>query len=203
MLSSMPTTTLVAFDRPLTGAFVPGRDGAWISESALAAIRVEAYRKGGDAARAFADQQLVDFRREVQDLQNGLFARLADVDARITAQLQATLPALVVELARRLLAGFEPTPERVLALCRETLDQLHPENEGLELRVCAADAEKLEQVEKGWQSRYPNLRIVVVPALRPGDCEVRSRFGLTDARLDAKLASLSRELTPGSGGGAA
>jgi flagellar assembly protein FliH len=199
----MPTTTLVAFDRPFSGAFVPGRDGAWMSESALAALRVEAYQKGGDAAREFADQQLVEFRRDVQDLQNGLFARLAEVDARITAQLQVSLPALVIELARRLLAGFEPPPERVLALCTEALDQLHPENEGLELLVSAVDAEKLEQVEKGWQSRYPGLRIVIAPSLRPGDCQVRSRFGLTDARLDAKLASLGRELAPGSGGGVA
>lgn len=199
----MPTTTLVAFDRPLSGAFVPGRDGAWMSESALAALRVEAYQKGGDTAREFADQQLVEFRREVQDLQNGLLARLAEVDTRITAQLQVSLPALVIELARRLLAGFEPTPERVLALCTEALDQLYPENEGLELLVSAVDAEKLEQVEKGWQSRYPGLRVVIAPFLRPGDCQVRSRFGLTDARLEAKLASLGRELTTGSGGGVA
>ncbi len=199
----MPTTTLVAFDRPLSGAFVPGRDGAWISESALAAMRVEAYQKGGDTAREFADQQLVEFRREVQDLQNGLFARLAEVDARITAQLQASLPALVIELARRLLAGFEPTPERVLALCTEALDQLHPETEDLELRVSAADAERLDQVEKDWQTRYPGLRLVIVPSLRPGDCQVRSRFGLTDARLDAKLAALAQELTAGASGGAA
>lgn len=199
----MPTTTLVAFDRPLSGAFVPGRDGAWMSESALAALRVEAYQKGGDTAREFADQQLVEFRREVQDLQNGLLARLAEVDTRITAQLQVSLPALVIELARRLLAGFEPTPERVLALCTEALDQLYPESEGLELLVSAVDAEKLEQVEKGWQSRYPGLRVVIAPFLRPGDCQVRSRFGLTDARLEAKLASLGRELTTGSGGGLA
>ncbi len=199
----MPTTTLVAFDRPLSGAFVPGRDGAWISESALAAMRVEAYQKGGDTAREFADQQLVEFRREVQDLQNGLFARLAEVDARITAQLQASLPALVIELARRLLAGFEPTPERVLALCTEALDQLHPETEDLELRVSAADAERLDQVEKDWQTRYPGLRLVIVPSLRPGDCQVRSRFGLTDARLDAKLAALAQELTAGASEGAA
>lgn len=190
----MPTTTLVAFDRPLAGAFLPGRDGAWLTESALAAIRVEAYQKGSDAARAFADQQLVDFRREVQDLQAGLLTRLAGVDERITAQLQTALPALAVEIARRLLAGYEPSPERVVAVCTEALDQLYPDTEALELLVSPADAERLAQVDDGWQTRYPGLRITAASSLRSGDCQVRSRFGLTDARLDAKLESLRREL---------
>jgi|688.fasta_scaffold146453_2 flagellar assembly protein FliH len=192
----MPTTTLVAFDRPLSGAYLPGRDGSWMTESALATIRVEAYQRGGDAARAFADQQLVEFRREVQDLQEGLLTRLADVDQRITSQLQATLPSLAVEIARRLLAGYEPTPERVVAVCTEALDQLYPDTEALELLVSPSDAERLEQVDQQWTSRYPGLRVTAVPALRSGDCQVRSRFGLTDARLDAKLESLRRELAP-------
>lgn len=192
----MPTTTLVAFDRPLSGAYLPGRDGSWMPESDLATIRVEAYQRGGDAARAFADQQLVEFRREVQDLQEGLLTRLADVDQRITSQLQATLPSLAVEIARRLLAGYEPTPERVVAVCTEALDQVYPDTEALELLVSPSDAERLEQVDQQWTSRYPGLRVTEVPTLRSGDCQVRSRFGLTDARLDAKLESLRRKLTP-------
>jgi flagellar assembly protein FliH len=32
-------------------------------------------------------------------------------------------------------------------------------------------------------------------ALSPGDCQVRSRFGLTDARQETKLAALERSLT--------
>jgi flagellar assembly protein FliH len=167
-----------------------------MTESALATIRLEAYQRGGDAARAFADQQLVEFRREVQDLQEGLLTRLADVDQRITSQLQATLPSLAVEIARRLLAGYEPTPERVVAVCTEALDQLYPDTEALELLVSPSDAERLEQVDQQWTSRYPGLRVTAVPALRSGDCQVRSRFGLTDARLDAKLESLRRELAP-------
>jgi len=35
---------------------------------------------------------------------------------------------------------------------------------------------------------------VVDAALGPGDCQVRSRFGLTDARRQAKLEALTREL---------
>lgn len=193
----MPTTTLVAFDRALAGAVLPGRDGTWLTESALATIRVEAYQRGGDAAREFADQQLVEFRREVQELQGGLFAALTQIDQRVTEQLRAALPALAVDLARRLLAGYEPKPEQVVAVCTETLDELYPETEALELMVSPADAERLEQIDAGWRTRYPGLRIVPVASLQTGDCQVRSRFGLTDARKDAKLESLRRELLAG------
>jgi len=186
-------TTLVAFDRPLSGATIPGRSTRFYSESEVAAIRVDAYQKGTDAARLFADQQLVEFRAEVQDLQEGLFQRLAPADALVVSQLQASLPSLVLEIARRLLGGFEPPPEAVEKLCVQTLEQLYPETDNLELLVCARDAEALEKVTPSWRTRYTGLRITASAALSPGDCQVRSRFGLTDARLSSKLDTLRNE----------
>ncbi|MBL9208586.1 MAG: flagellar biosynthesis protein [Opitutaceae bacterium] len=187
--------TLVAFDRPLSGATIPGRSSRYYSESEVAAIRVEAYQKGSDSARQFADQQLVDFRAEVQALQDGLFAKLASAESLVISQLQTSLPSLVMEIARRLLGGYEPPPEAVARLCSETLEQLYPETDNLELMVSPRDAAALEQLAPSWKNRYVGLRITASPALSPGDCQVRSRFGLTDARLSSKLATLERELT--------
>jgi len=58
------------------------------------------------------------------------------------------------------------------------------------------DAALLENLRPEWQARYPGLRIRSDAALAPGDCQVRSRFGLTDARLGAKLSALTHSLTP-------
>ena len=185
---------LVAFDRPLSSATIPGRSSKHFTESEASEIRVVAYREGADAARAFANQQVVDFRAEVQSLQEGLFAKLTESEALITQQVQAALPALVVEIARRLLAGFEPPAEAVQKLCSETLEQLYPESENLEVLVCPRDARLLEQISPSWKNRYAGLRITPTPSLSSGDCQVRSRFGITDARLSAKLETLSREL---------
>jgi Flagellar biosynthesis/type III secretory pathway protein len=185
---------LVAFDRPLVSATIPGRSTRLYTESEMAAIRTQAYQEGADAARAFANQQLVEFRAEVQALQEGLFQRLSTIDADITAQLRDALPLLAVEISRRLLADYEPPAEQVLHLCEETLRQLYPEHENLELVISPRDAAMLESLPGEWKNRYPGLRITIDATLETGDCQVRSRFGLTDARRQSKLEALSREL---------
>ena len=185
---------LVAFDRPLMSATIPGRSARLYTESEVAAIRNQAYQEGNDAGRSFAGQQLVEFRSEVQALQEGLFRRLSTIDAEITAQLRDSLPMLAVEISRRLLADYEPPAEQVLHLCEETLKQLYPEHENLELFVAPRDAALLESLPADWKSRYPGLKLTADATLETGDCQVRSRFGLTDARRQSKLDALSREL---------
>lgn len=184
---------LVTFDRPLAGAAIAGRARS-IDERELAALRESAYRDGADAARAFADQQLVDLRHDVQRLQEGIFGRLAGVESAIVTQLREALPSLAIELARRLLAGYEPPVEAVRAHCDEVLETLYPERENLELLVCPRDAALLEKMNPSWSASYPGLRMVADVSLKPGDCQVRSRFGVTDARLSDKLENLRREL---------
>ncbi len=185
---------LVAFDRPLASATIPGRSARLYTESEVAAIRNQAYQEGNDAGRSFAGQQLVEFRSEVQSLQEGLFRRLSTIDSDITAQLRDSLPMLAVEISRRLLADYEPPAEQVLHLCEETLRQLYPEHENLELVVAPRDAALLESLPADWKTRYPGLRLTADATLETGDCQVRSRFGLTDARRQSKLDALSREL---------
>lgn len=184
---------LIAFDRPLASATLPGRPGRQFTESEVAAARVEGYQEGSDSARAFASQQLVELRAEVEALQDGIFSKLTEADETIARQVKASLPALVMEIARRLLAGFEPPAEVVEKICTETLEQLYPEAENLELMISPRDAALLETVSPSWKNRYPGLRVSPTPALSPGDCQVRSRFGITDARLGAKLDTLGRE----------
>jgi flagellar assembly protein FliH len=185
---------IIPFDRPLLAAAIPGRPARMYTEMEVAEIRQKAYQEGTDSAREFANQQLVEFRAEVQALQEGLFQKLAGSEGEMLAQLRETLPSLALELARRLLAGFEPTPEHVQRLCEETLAQLYPERDNLELFLSPEDAARLETLSPTWKTRYPNLRITSDATFGPGDCQVRSRFGLTDARRQAKLEALSREL---------
>jgi flagellar assembly protein FliH len=185
---------LVAFDRPLAGVSVPGQGARIYADVELAAIRQKAYQDGSDAAREFANQQLVEFRAEVQALQEGLFQHLASIEGDIQSQLRTALPALAVELARRLLAGYEPTAEQVVQLCEETLGQLYPERDNLELFLCPRDAALIDHLAADWKTRHPGLRVTVDAALGPGDCQIRSRFGLTDARRQSKLDALTREL---------
>lgn len=190
----MPSfTRLIPFDRPLAGACMAGQTRA-VDEREIEAIRAAAYREGAEAARACADQQMVDLRHGLQELQDGLLNRLAGAEAAIVTQLQNALPALALDLARQLIAGYEPPAEVVQRHCREVLEALYPERENLELIICSRDAVLLEKLNPAWSVQYPGLRITADASLSPGDCQVRSRFGITDARISAKLETLEREL---------
>ncbi|MEJ1971934.1 MAG: FliH/SctL family protein [Lacunisphaera sp.] len=190
----MSFAKLIAFDRPLTGAVLPGGGRAYTE--AEVAVRAEAaYRKGVDSAHAELDQRLVEMRVEMEQLSDGVLKQLGTVEAATLNQLREALPALAVDIAKRLLAGYEPPAEIVGKLCHEALEQLFPEREGLELSLCPRDAALLEQVNPDWLARYPGLKMKQDASLAPGDCQVRSRFGLTDARQATKLAVLSHGLT--------
>lgn len=190
----MAFAKIIPFDRPLTGAVLPGQGRAF-TEAELNAKVQEGYRRGVDSARAAADQQMVELRSEMEQLSHGVLEKLAGVETLLLAQIREALPALAVDLAHRLMAGWTPPPELLERLCREALEQLFPERDGLELSLAPEDATLLQSLNPDWLQRYPGLRIRADETLARGDCVVRSRFGLTDARQATKLASLSRGLT--------
>jgi flagellar assembly protein FliH len=165
-----------------------------VGERELAELTEAAYRRGGDDARALANHQLVEIRTDVQRISDGIFQQLSSVEVALLAQLREALPGLALEIARRFFAGYVPDLEMLERLCREALDQLYPEREGLELTLCPQDAEIVGCQDSAWMRKYPGLRVTTDPSLSRGDCLVRSRFGLTDARIATKLAALERGL---------
>ncbi len=192
----MAFAKLIAFDRALSSVVVPGQNGKFCSEAELAQRENAAYQRGVDAARALADQQMVEFRADIEQLGDGVFKKLSAIEPTLVMQLRDTLPALALDIARRLLAGYEPPPEIVSRICEEALAEIFPERENLELSVAPRDAALLEKLNPAWLRSFPGLRIRAEATLSPGDCQVRSRFGLTDARLQTKLTALEHNLSP-------
>ncbi|MBC7367661.1 MAG: hypothetical protein H7343_12770, partial [Undibacterium sp.] len=113
----MAFARLIAFDRPLAGAALPGAGGRFCTEAELAAHAQAGYRRGVDSARALADQQMVEFRADVEALGDGIFQKLSALEPSIIAQLREALPGLALDLAKRLLARYEPPPGTGLRLC--------------------------------------------------------------------------------------
>lgn len=191
----MAFAKLIAFDRPMTGVSAPGLTGRTFTEEEMARATEAAYRRGVDDARGSADQQMVEFRADVEQLHEGVLKRLPHLEPLLVTQIREALPGLAVEIARRLLAGYEPPPDIISRLCEEALSALFPERENLELLISAHDSEVLKKLNPVWMERYPGLRVSIDAALQPGDCQVRSRFGLTDARQQIKLSALTSSLT--------
>lgn len=192
----MAYAKLIAFDRRLAGVAIAGQAGRYYTETELAAREEAAYQRGVDATRTLADQQMVEFRADIEQLSEGVFKKLSELEPALVAQLRETLPGLALDLARRLLAGYEPPAEVVARICEEALNEIFPERDNLELSIAPRDAALLEKLNPDWLRRYPGLRLRSDPTLQPGDCVVRSRFGLTDARVATKLGALQHSLAP-------
>jgi flagellar assembly protein FliH len=191
----MSLSKLIVFDRPLLAATAVARSRTrTCTDAELAAMREAARREGADETRHFADSQMVEMRSEVQQLNEGLFEALRQAESLLAEQARAALPALAVEIGRRLLSGWEPPPETVEKICREALDALFPETAGLELAISARDAAVIERLNPSWVAEFPGLKITADPALASGDCLVRSRFGVVDARGATRLRSLQESL---------
>ena len=191
----MSLSKLVVFDRPLHGAtaVVRARTRA-VTEAELQDLREQARRDGAEDTRRFADAQMVEMRTEVQQLNETLFEALRQAEGRLADQVRASLPGLAVEIGRRLLAGWEPPVEVVERICREALEELFPETAGLELVISARDAALLEKLNPGWLAEFTGLKVTTDTNLHPGDCLVRSRFGVVDARGNTRLRSLQDSL---------
>jgi len=156
------------------------------------------YRRGRlDGARE-ADQDVerrfVEFRSDVSSVLSGLLTRLGEAEASVSKQLQAALPELVLEVARKLLYGHTPSAEAIEQMCANAMGAVFPEVHELEVVVGERDHGIVERLIPAWSTSYPGVRVCVNPGFFPGECQIRSRFGTIDARHDAKLQILRREL---------
>lgn len=140
------------------------------------------------------ERRFVEFRSEVSSVLSGLFARLSEAEASVSKQVHAALPELTVEVAKRVLSGYTPPPDVVEGLCANAIAAVYPEVSDLEVVVGERDRGIIERIVPGWQSSFPGLKVCVNPTFSPGECQVRSRFGVIDARHEAKLRVLRREL---------
>jgi flagellar assembly protein FliH len=152
-------------------------------------------REGALQADTGVDRRFVEFRSEVSAVQAGIFSRLGEAEKMIADQIRLVLPELAVEVAKRVLAGFTPPPEVVAQLCQEALVALFPEVQNLELVVGERDHEIIASLVPEWRVTYPGISVTIDPAFASGECQVRSRFGLIDARHNAKVEALRRELS--------
>ena len=165
------------------------------SAAELAAEFERGRREGALQADSGVDRRFVEFRSEVSAVQTGIFSRLGEAEKMIADQIRLVLPELAVEVAKRVLAGFTPPPEVVAQLCREALVALFPEVQNLELVVGERDHEIIASLVPEWRVTYPGISVTIDPAFASGECQVRSRFGVIDARHNAKVEALRRELS--------
>lgn len=155
-----------------------------------AAAYQEGFARGHGEGYAAGLQQARNEAARLRDL----VAHLARPLAQIDEEVERTLVAMTVEVARRLVQQeLELDPTRVLGVVREAIGAL--DGAGRELRVMAhPDDAVLLQEHLVAPPEVSSLRVIADRSLVRGDCRVSSEFAQVDARLDTRQANLAQSI---------
>ena len=155
----------------------------------------EAYRRGQSEADDFHRQQLHEQRIETVEYQERVLARVEQQVEALLSTTQARVPELVFALVARVLDGVSLDAEQLRALILATIAELHQrDGEHLEVMLTPTDLEKLNDLRASGDGELSRLTFIADERLGSGDVQVRSRFGLLDARLETKWAKVKREV---------
>lgn len=154
-----------------------------------------AYKRGAEETNTLLTSQILAQRAEVAQLQDSLFHSIAKQAETLVQQVSEPLPDLVMEIARRVLAGHTPDAATIRAIVTETLAEIAPDSTGVEVWLSPSDLALVNGIAKDFDHKYPGITISADPELVPGDCRAKSRFGAIDARLATKLDNIARSLS--------
>lgn len=187
----MPTDNVIKIHAPLKGVSLLGtRPRATYSEEQLEAAKRDAYQRGSDEAGRLIERQMVEQREELLHLQTETFAAVARQHEGLARQLYEMVPELALEAVARILAKTDFDRELVLGITRDVLAEIEPSGAPVEVQLSARDLALIAGYDDGFREKHPAISFRSNPELKTGDCIVRSRYGVVDARLATKLRTV-------------
>ncbi|MDD5348800.1 MAG: FliH/SctL family protein [Chthoniobacteraceae bacterium] len=180
--------------RPRAIALAGSAPVAKYTEADLQAAREESYQRGHNAAAAERAAQFARHQAEMVELHRRTLEGLAARHDALIEQFCGMLPRMVMEAVRRVLSTVDLDEKITKNILSELIAEVHPGTAGLEVFLNERDLEIFEGVEAVYDQKYPGIRFVADPELRPGDSRVHSRFGTFDGSLDAKIENLEELL---------
>jgi len=156
----------------------------------------KAYQKGYDEASQQYNQQILDFRTEVNALREGTFSDLENKFTTIISEAREALMTLTHDCVSRTLGGLEFDSEIILSIVNSVIEESGLDDEKMEIRLNPLDLELLEDLEAELKSKHPRLTFTPDKVLKRGDCLLSSRFGKVDGLLRTKLNRLKDGLRP-------
>jgi len=150
----------------------------------------EAYRRGGDEVRAELEPKLQAAKAEMKSATQGALSQLVERHDESLTQMRTLLPRLIAEATARVVGSLPIDAEFVRSVANDLLADVAPGADAVEVQLCPADLSKVSGMDQELRHKFPSLRMVGNDELKPGDCLVKTRFGVMDGRLSSKLKSV-------------
>jgi len=156
----------------------------------------EAYARGYEEASSQYNQQIVDFRSEVNALREGVLGELEGRFQTIVKEAREALMALTYASVRRALGGYELPKEAVASVVNAIIEESGLDEERMDVRLNPEDLALLADLEPEIKAKHPGLNFIEDRTLGRGDCLLSSRFGKVDGLMSTKLERLKGSLRP-------
>jgi flagellar assembly protein FliH len=152
------------------------------------------YEQGRRDAEQHLEEQLLQQRNEMAELQNGVVHSMREMLPKMRHELESALIQLSLESAKKIVGGLPINAKTVEKVVREALEQiedtaeiavqLHPDDFAL-LRKHKSPLLD-DSLEMG------TVRFVASAEVSRGGCIVQTRFGIVDASRETKLEQLRK-----------
>lgn len=155
----------------------------------------EAYEKGAVETRKSLEAEIEKSREGVKFAAEGALSKLADRHSEALSMMRSLVPSLVTEATARVVAGLPVDAEFVRRVVDDLLNDVAPGAENVEVQLCAEDVAKVAGFDQELRHKFPTLRVVENKDIKPGDCLVKTRFGVLDGRISSKMKAVENLLT--------
>jgi flagellar biosynthesis/type III secretory pathway protein FliH len=196
MVAARQSKEVLRLDESIVGLSI-GYDGSErVGAPAHQSVVEESYRKGYDEASSQYNQQILDFRSEVNDLREGTFSALEERFSSILKEARDALVTLTHECVVRTIGGLDIGSEIILSIVNSVIEESGLDEERMEIRLNPKDLDFLVEFEAELKSKHPRLEFSSDESLNRGDCILSSRFGKVDGLLSTKMNRLKDGLAP-------
>lgn len=154
----------------------------------------ESYEKGYNEASSQYNQQILEFRSEVNELREQTFSDLENKFEKVLGEAKEALMSLTYECVRRVLGGYEMEPAAVSKIVDTMISESGLNEEAMEIRMNPADIDLLSELDENLKTKHSKLEFVGDAGLGRGDCVLSSRFGKVDGMMAAKMDRLKESL---------
>jgi flagellar biosynthesis/type III secretory pathway protein FliH len=151
---------------------------SFISETKFHDTLEDRFREGYEAGQKALAEQLIEQRKQIIDLQNGLFRSIQGALPGVVTECERSIVLLAIEAARKVIESIPITAEMVEAVVRRGLAELQDTAE-YEVAVHPEDLKLLETVQSGLlpTGTAGSVRFGVDPGITRGGCVIKTRHG--------------------------
>lgn len=194
-MSAAARSTLV-FSQPPRSIHLVGHAPviSYTSEEFDRAVK-DAYERGAEETRRSLESQIQKTQEQAKVTAEGALSKVVERHSEALSMMRSLVPSLVTEATARVVAGLPVDAEFVRRVVDDLLNDVAPGAENVEVQLCAEDVAKVSGFDQELRHKFPTLRVVENKDIKPGDCLVKTRFGVLDGRITSKLKAVEGLLT--------